>query len=140
MNDVQSYIFFVYIFFVERFFYCLLLLLSFSSLIRSMVLRLFETFIWLSVSLCLFNIQSNIDVYNGNISSFLSMYLQFSFFFCFARNSNWTHLCVLAEENHIFDHLPRSTLNECHIHSIVYICCVLIENITIYRIYFKPSK
>lgn len=99
----------------------------------------FSTFIWLSVSLCLFDYSGNIDVYNGNISNFLSIYsmfllLFFVFFFFIIiidRNSNRTHSCVLAKENYMFDHLPRSTLMNAISIGLYIVHSLLIENTTI---------
>lgn len=106
-NDVQSYFLCVH-FLRGAFFYCLLLL--FSSLARPMVLRLFETFIWLSVSVCLFN-------YSG-ILTFTTETYQTSYLFTVSSSfcSASPEIPIgrifvfLVEENYTFDHLPRSTI------------------------------
>lgn len=121
------------------FFHCLLLLLSFSSLVRSWYwdfLRLLFDYTYLfaySITVEYWRLQRKhiklpIDVFTVFFLFLLRQKFQLDAFVCFGRGK--LYIWSFAKIN----------CNECHIHSIVYIRCVLIENITNYRIYFKPSK
>lgn len=99
---------------------------------------LFDFYLIIRLSLCLFNYSGNIDVYNGNISNFLSIYLMFLLpLLLLLLHHHWqkfqldAHSCVLAEENYMFDHLPRSTLMNAISIGLYIVRSVLIENTTI---------
>lgn len=99
---------------------------------------LFDFYLIIRLSLCLFNYSGNIDVYNGNISNFLSIYLMFLLPLLLLLLHHHrqkfqldAHSCVLAEENYMFDHLPRSTLMNAISIGLYIVHSVLIENTTI---------
>lgn len=54
----------------------------------------------------------------------LPIYLLFLLlFFCFARNSNWTHFCVFGIAKLYIWSFAKINYNECHMHWIVYPLC-----------------
>lgn len=71
------------------------------------------------------------EIYQTSYLFIQCFFFYFYFFIIIDRNSNWTHLCVLATENYMFDHLPRSTIMNAISIGLYIVHSVLIENTTI---------
>lgn len=105
-----------------------------------MVLKLFDFYSILSVSLCL----SNYSEYWRSQRKYIKLPICniYSFFLLlrlFRQKFQSDAFVFWQSKNILLDHLPRST-DECHINWIVHSLCILIENITISYLFQTARK
>lgn len=109
---------------------------------------LFDFYLIIRLSLCLFNYSGNIDVYNGNISNFLSIYLMFLLpLLLLLLHHHWqkfqldAHSWVFGRRKLYVWSFAKINFNECHIHWIVH-CTFGIDwkHYNFIAFIFKPSE